>query len=45
MNTDRKDNLNFGAKAEIKRKVLDNERKGSLGWIISGETNAHIRSE
>ena len=24
--------LNFGPKAEIKRKVYDNERKGSLAW-------------
>ena len=24
--------LNFGPKAEIKRKVYDNERKGSLTW-------------
>ncbi len=28
--------LNFGPKAEIKRKVFDNERKGSLKWIDSG---------
>jgi GxxExxY protein len=25
--------LNFGATAEIKRKVYDNERKGTLNWI------------
>ena len=25
--------LNFGVKAEHKRKVYDNERKGSLAWI------------
>ena len=25
--------LNFGPKAEIKRKVYDNERKGSLTWV------------
>lgn len=25
--------LNFGPKAEFKRKVYDNERKGSLAWI------------
>ena len=25
--------LNFGVKAEHKRKVYDNERKGSLSWI------------
>jgi hypothetical protein len=25
--------LNFGPKAEIKRKVYDNERKGSLSWM------------
>ena len=24
--------LNFGPKAEVKRKILDNERKGSLTW-------------
>ena len=24
--------LNFGPKAEIKRKIYDNERKGSLAW-------------
>jgi GxxExxY protein len=24
--------LNFGSKAEFKRKVFDNERKGSLAW-------------
>jgi len=24
--------LNFGPKAEFKRKVYDNERKGSLAW-------------
>lgn len=24
--------LNFGSKAEFKRKVFDNERKGSLSW-------------
>ncbi len=27
--------LNFGIKAEHKRKVYDNERKGSLAWISS----------
>ena len=27
--------LNFGPKAEIKRKVYDNERKGSLIWTKS----------
>jgi GxxExxY protein len=26
--------LNFGVKAEHKRKVYDNDRKGSLAWII-----------
>jgi GxxExxY protein len=25
--------LNFGPKAEVKRKIYDNERKGSLAWI------------
>jgi len=25
--------LNFGPKPEIKRKIFDNERKGSLNWI------------
>ncbi len=25
--------LNFGPAAELKRKVLDNDRKGSLDWI------------
>jgi len=25
--------LNFGRKAEFKRKVYDNERKGSLAWL------------
>jgi len=25
--------LNFGPKTEFKRKVYDNERKGSLEWI------------
>jgi GxxExxY protein len=25
--------LHFGPKPDIKRKVYDNERKGSLGWI------------
>ena len=24
--------LNFGSKAEFKRKVFDNDRKGSLDW-------------
>jgi len=24
--------LNFGPRSEVKRKVYDNERKGSLGW-------------
>jgi GxxExxY protein len=27
--------LNFGVKAEHKRKVYDNDRKGSLAWIAS----------
>ena len=25
--------LNFGPKAETKRKTYDNERKGSLAWV------------
>ncbi len=28
--------LNFGPKPQIKRKIYDNERKGSLDWIESG---------
>ncbi len=28
--------LNFGPKPEIKRKVYDNERKGSLSWLMEG---------
>jgi hypothetical protein len=28
--------LNFGPKAEFKRKVYDNERKGALTWINGG---------
>ncbi len=31
--------LNFGPKAEIKRKVYDNERKGSLAW--TKDTDKH----
>jgi GxxExxY protein len=31
--------LNFGPKAELKRKVYDNERKGSLSWTGSKEWN------
>jgi GxxExxY protein len=30
--------LNFGAKAEIKRKIYDNERKGTLNWISSTDS-------
>ena len=29
--------LNFGPKPECKRKVYDNERKGSLAWIRPGQ--------
>jgi GxxExxY protein len=32
--------LNFGAKAEYKRKVYDNERKGSLSWITPNPADA-----
>jgi GxxExxY protein len=32
--------LNFGPKAEIKRRVYDNERKGSLSWTQI-DTDAH----
>ena len=32
--------LNFGPKAEIKRKVYDNERKGSLAWTQIAQTLA-----
>ena len=32
--------LNFGPKAEIKRKTYDNERKGSLTWIRSKTSDA-----
>ena len=30
--------LNFGPKADIKRKVYDNERKGSLAWTQIAQT-------
>ena len=29
--------LNFGPKAEVKRKIFDNDRKGSLKWLKSNE--------
>ena len=29
--------LNFGPKTEIKRKIFDNDRKGSLKWLKSSE--------
>ena len=32
--------LNFGPKAEFKRKVYDNDRKGSLAWIEKQDTDA-----
>lgn len=28
--------LNFGPKSEFKRKVYDNDRKGSLSWVSKG---------
>ena len=28
--------LNFGPKPQVKRKVYDNERKGSLSWVENG---------
>ena len=33
--------LNFGVKAEHKRKVYDNERKGSMSWITPNPTDAN----
>lgn len=35
--------LNFGPRSEVKRKVYDNERKGSLGWTQPGslDTGKH----
>ena len=32
--------LNFGPKAEFKRKVYDNDRKGTLAWIEKQDTDA-----
>jgi GxxExxY protein len=29
--------LNFGPKAEVQRKIFDNDRKGSLKWLKSSE--------
>ena len=29
--------LNFGPKAEFKRKIYDNERKGALSWVRMGQ--------
>lgn len=34
--------LNFGVKAEHKRKVYDNERKGSLIWTIPQSTSQNL---
>jgi len=31
--------LNFGPRAEVKRKVFDNSRKGSLAWMESDRIN------
>jgi GxxExxY protein len=31
--------LNFGVKAEHKRKVYDNDRKGSRSWITPNQSN------
>ena len=33
--------LNFGPKPEIKRKIYDNERKGSLSWVRKNRTQMH----
>ena len=33
--------LNFGVKAEHKRKVYDNVRKGSMSWITPNPTDAN----
>ena len=33
--------LNFGPKAEFKRKVYDNERKGTLAWTQPAKSQKH----
>ncbi len=33
--------LNFGPQPEIKRKIYDNERKGSLNWVRKDRTQRH----
>jgi GxxExxY protein len=35
--------LNFGPRAEIKRKAFDNSRKGSMQWMKTGRRHLHLR--